>query len=283
MTDTASRTSKTASSPNPEVAARRPARRGGASRALGQLSRLTLGGVGAALLLAPSAAVAAQLGGWSAAEVTAGWTAAEAAGVGLMSLAGLWTVVALACRPRGEATPAAARAERVDRTEARPASAPAERSALAAETDAEAKPAAPKRVDDVDPAAVRSTWSASAAQPAPKKAADKQAAAEPTERQDDAPATIPFPAPAVAEETEEEAPSYRQEWPEEWGDEGNEPSVIRFEDVPRTVEVGDRVIDLTEMDFDGGKEDMLKGLSKKERRTVRKALRNRERMLMRAA
>ncbi|QDT16297.1 hypothetical protein [Alienimonas californiensis] len=269
MTNTAARTSKTASSPIPEVAAIRPARRGGVSRTLGRLSRLTLGAGGAALLLAPSAAIATQAGPWAAAEITAGWTAAEAAGAGLLVVAGLWAVVALARRPRWEVAPAASRDAAV------PAEAPrslalAERTVAGSATKSETKNPAPKRVDDVDPAAVRSTWSASAS----KKVA----------RPEDAPATIPFPAAAVAERAEEEEePSYRQEWPEEWGDEGNEPSVIRFEDVPKTIQVGERVIDLTEMDFDGGKEDMLKGLSKKERRTVRKALRTRERMLMRAA
>ncbi|MEM9702859.1 MAG: hypothetical protein AAF907_10510, partial [Planctomycetota bacterium] len=79
--------------------------------------------------------------------------------------------------------------------------------------------------------------------------------------------------------------AYRREWTEEGdhGEDADEPAVVRFEDVPRTVEVGGRVIDLTEMDTEGSMEDRLKGLSKKERRTVRKALRNRERLLMRAA
>ena len=142
------------------------------------------------------------------------------------------------------------------------------------ELEAEAAPA-PKRVDDIDPAAVRSNWSASGS------SADRAARSE-------APATVPFPAAAIAapetdEDTDAETVARHQEWPGEWDEEGNEPSVIRFEDVPRVVEVGGRVIDLTEMEFDGGQGDKLKGLSKKERRTVRKALRNRERMLLRAA
>ena len=62
------------------------------------------------------------------------------------------------------------------------------------------------------------------------------------------------------------------------GEAGDEPDTVRFEDVPTTVEVAGAVLDLT--DPEG---DLLKGLSKRERRTVRKALRERERMLARAA
>ena len=59
---------------------------------------------------------------------------------------------------------------------------------------------------------------------------------------------------------------------------GDGPATVRLEDVPTTVEVSGRTLDLT--DPEG---DLLKGLSKRERRTVRKALRDRERMLARAA
>ncbi len=280
MANHASRTvtSSHAPSPIPEVAALRPARRGGAGRTLGLLARLTAGGAGAALLLAPAGA-AAPLGPWTQIVVAEGWTAAQAAGAGLLAVAGLWTVVSLLRRPRWEVRPdagtASARTAAAGSAAAGTTAATTRSAAGRDETTADVVPfespaaaPAPKRVDDVDPAAVRSTYSASA------------------------PATVPFPAAAVGElagelaageEPAEEVVASHAEWPGEWDEEGNEPSVIRFEDVPRTVDVGGRVVDLTEMDFDGPKDEMLKGLSKKERRTVRKALRDRERMLLRAA
>ncbi|NNJ25202.1 hypothetical protein [Alienimonas chondri] len=273
MANHAAHTTHQATTPIPEVAALRPARRGAAGRAMGLLTRLSLGAAGAALMLAPADLLAAKIGPGVVAEVTAGWTAAEAAGVGLLAVAGVWTLLSLTRRPRWDVAPTSVRNEDARTREAE--SSDSETVSLpfngAASKSAEARPV--KRVDDVDPAAVRSTWSASAS-----KVAHDEAESE-------SPATIPFPAAAESadEEVVEETVASHQEWPEEWGDEGNEPSVIRFEDVPRTVEVGNRVVDLTEMDFDGGKEDLLKGLSKKERRTVRKALRVRERMLMRAA
>ena len=233
-----------------------------------------MGGAGAALLLAPTATTVGLLGPWAAISVGTGWTAAEVAGVSLMGLAGLWAFTALLRRPRWDVQPNAAGSGA-----AATAATDSFRDARSTD-DAEAVPALklaeppePKWVDDVDPAAVRSNWSASAAK------ADAQAKA--LEEDADAPATVPFP--TADESTDEPAVATHSQWPEEWDDEGNEPSVIRFEDVPRTVEVGGRVVDLTEMEFEGGKEERLKGLSKKERRTVRKALRVRERMLMRAA
>ena len=257
----------TSSSPRADA----PRRRGGFGRTLGLLTRLALGAVGAGLLVAP-AALAPLLGPWAAGSLAAGWTVAEALGAALLGVAALWTLRALLRRPSWEAVPAGVGQVVPARpASVQPASVPfrAEEDRDGAEPVAEAP--APPRVDDVDPAAVRSTWSAS----------------RPKEK--NAPSTVPFPAaaigPEIEERTEEEsAPAVAgRDWDEAWGEEGNEPSVIRFEDVPNCVEVNGKVVDLTEMDFEGSNEDRLKGLSKKERRTVRKALRDRERMLLRAA
>ena len=251
-------------------AAAAPARRGGFGRAVGLLGRLTLGGAGAALLLVPPAAVAARAGAWAVRPIGEGWALSEVAGVGLLSVAGLWALLALVRRPSSVADRVVSGAADRDRAAAAaravgsiPAAAPTD---AAAAEDVVAAPA--RRVDDVDPAAVRSTWSAS--KPEPRSVPE-----------DDAPATVPFPAAAVAEESADADENRDGEWTAE----SIGPDVIRFEDVPRTVAVGDRVVDLTELDGEEGGLDgsVLKGLSKRERRTVRKALRDRERLLRRAA
>ena len=250
-----------------------PIRRGGFGRAVGLLGRLTLGGTGAALLLAPPAAVAARAGAWALRPIGEGWALSEVAGVVLLSVAGLWALLALVRRPSAVADRVVNGAADRDRAAAAaaakavrsiPAAAPAP--AAADGEDGVAAPA--RRVDDVDPAAVRSTWSAS--KPEPKSVP-----------KDNAPATVPFPAAAVAEESV----NADEDCDGEWTAESIGPDVIRFEDVPRTVAVGDRVVDLTELDGEEGGLDgsVLKGLSKRERRTVRKALRDRERLLRRAA
>ena len=249
-----------------------PRRRGGGlGRALGLLTRLALGGAGAALLIAP-AALAAHLGPWATGPLTAGWTLAEALGAGLLGVAALWTLRALLRRPAWEAVPPGVeQTAPVRPASVQPASVPFRAEGVRDEAEPTAEAPAPPRVDDVDPAAVRSTWSASRSS------------------EEHAPSTVPFPAAAIGpgneEQAEEEtAPAVAgHDWDEAWGEEGNEPSVIRFEDVPNSVEVNGKLVDLTEMDFEGSNEDRLKGLSKKERRTVRKALRDRERMLLRAA
>ena len=92
------------------------------------------------------------------------------------------------------------------------------------------------------------------------------------------PAAVPTAAAAPAGSADEHAADRSDE-----DREPGEPDVIRFEDVPRTVEVAGRVVDLTELDASVPKSEALKGLTKRDRRTVRKALRDRERLLKRAA
>ena len=89
---------------------------------------------------------------------------------------------------------------------------------------------------------------------------------------------IPFPeTPAVTADPAAEAGwAYDEET-------DDAPATIRFEDVPSSVRVGSRRIDLTEVGAGEDRSAALKGLTKKEKRTVRKALRDRERLLRRAA
>ena len=100
MAINAARTTSHPAPPIPEVAALRPTPRGGIGRTLGRLTRLALGGAGVALLLAPAPLLAGQFGSWAGAAVAGGWTAAQAAGAGLLGFAGLWAIVALLRRPR---------------------------------------------------------------------------------------------------------------------------------------------------------------------------------------
>ena len=53
--------------------------------------------------------------------------------------------------------------------------------------------------------------------------------------------------------------------------------------MPSSITVGSRTVDLTEAADADHRHDALKGLTKKEKRTVRNALRDRERLLRRAA
>ena len=135
-------------------------------------------------------------------------------------------------------------------------------------TDEPAEPVAdepvaePPRRAVQDPSAVFPSYSAAPASMGEEESAD----------------VIPFPeTPAgTADPAAEAGWAYDEET-------DDAPATIRFEDVPSSVRVGSRRIDLTEVGAGEDRSAALKGLTKKEKRTVRKALRDRERLLRRAA
>ena len=245
-------------------------RRGGVGRTL-LAAAATLGcGAATALSIDPTLA-----GGHAAAVRTLlapapGWlTPALAAATVLAALRLLW-----AMKPARRAA-----AVTTDRADAAPASAP---SASAAEPNAGAgvgdeQEAAPPRRAVSDPSAVFPSYSAA---PAPAVAAadgrDVEEDGEVAEGD-----VLPFPAP-TADPAAEAGWAYEEEEGEHGGPAGA-PATVRFEDVPASVKIGERLIDLTEVEADDARSAVLKGLTKKEKRTVRKALRDRERLLRRAA
>ena len=130
--------------------------------------------------------------------------------------------------------------------------------------DAEAAPELPRRAVS-DPSAVFPVYTSAA--PAADEADEEDAA------------TLPFPSADPAAQTGWDYDGDEREV----GDRADGPATIRFEDVPSSITVGSRTIDLTEAADAGHRADALKGLTKKEKRTVRHALRDRERLLRRAA
>ena len=246
--------------------------------------------------VASAAAATAALGG--AAAVSADPALAGAAAVladapawltpalaGAAGLAGLRTLLALRT-PR----PAAARsAESAAAAEIAPEAAAAWAADDAAVADGgagvaePAAPAEPPRRAVVDPSAVFPIYSAAAPDADGPIAAGEPADDEATAENGD---LLPFPSADPAAQTgwEYDADGDDEEVAAADGDaDDGAPATIRFEDVPSSVTVGARTIDLTEAADADLRHDALKGLTKKEKRTVRNALRDRERLLRRAA
>ena len=237
-------------------AAPAPAKRGGGmGRVLSSAAAtLALGGataVSADPALAGAAAVFADAPAWLTPALA-----------GATALAGLRLLFAM--KPARRPAPATvARDERVEESET-PAPAVAEEDEVAAES--------PRRAVS-DPSAVFPVYSAAA------PAAETAYKEEDEELAGDAD-VLPFPSADPAAETGWE---YDADEPRVAAADGDAPATIRFEDVPSSITVGSRTVDLTEAADADHRHDALKGLTKKEKRTVRNALRDRERLLRRAA
>ena len=231
-----------------------------------------LSSAAATLALGGATAVSADPSLAGAAALLAGapaWLTPALAGA--TGLAGLRLLFAM--RPRRK--PAAARAARPEVVEERDLAAPA----VAEEEIA----AAPPRRAVSDPSAVFPVYSA-AAPPRPAAAAVAgDVNVDVDEDGDEANGDLlPFPSADPAAQT-------GWEYDAEEGEVGEDdfaagaPATIRFEDIPSSVTIGSRTVDLTEAADADHRHDALKGLTKKEKRTVRNALRDRERLLRRAA
>lgn len=240
---------------NSQTAAPEP--RAGTPRGIGRVltsaaATVAFGGATAVSVdpaLAGAAAVFADAPGWL--------TPALAGATGLAALRLLF-----AMKPARH--PAAAPAARDENVEDRHAAAPA----VAAEEPA----AEPPRRAVSDPSAVFPVYSAAA--PA---AADELVNEEEDANED----LLPFPSADPAAETGWDYDTDEHEHGD--GDAAGAPATIRFEDVPSSITIGTRTVDLTEAADADHRHDALKGLTKKEKRVVRNALRDRERLLRRAA
>ena len=239
-------------------AAPAPAKRGGGMGTVlsSAAATLALGGATAVSVdptLAGAAAVFADAPAWLTPALA-----------GATALAGLRLLFAM--KPVRE--PAPATVFRDERIEGRDAVAPA----VAVGEIGDEVAAEPPRRAVSDPSAVFPVYSAAAP------------AAETAYEEDEALAgdadVLPFPSADPAAETGWE---YDADEPRVAAADGDAPATIRFEDVPSSITVGSRTVDLTEAADADHRHDALKGLTKKEKRTVRNALRDRERLLRRAA